>query len=76
VFTTTLTKLVGTIADSLANGDTLGLKDVKIQSAVVVAYLFGALIAGTLTVHKADAVVLLPFIVVALAFAAHRWAER
>jgi uncharacterized membrane protein YoaK (UPF0700 family) len=76
VFTTTLTKLVGTIADSLANGDTLGLKDVKIQSAVVVAYLFGALIAGTLTVHKVDAVVLLPFIVVALAFAAHRWAER
>jgi uncharacterized membrane protein YoaK (UPF0700 family) len=76
VFTTTLTKLVGTIADSLANGDTLGLKDVKIQSAVVVAYLFGALLAGALTVHKADAVVLLPFIVVALAFAAHRWAER
>src|SRR5579864_1327601 len=43
VFTTTLTKLVGTIADSLANGDALGLKDVKIQSAVVVSYLFGAL---------------------------------
>src|SRR5450755_1682633 len=42
VFTTTLTKLVGTIADSLANGDALGLKDVKIQSAVVVSYLFGA----------------------------------
>jgi uncharacterized membrane protein YoaK (UPF0700 family) len=76
VFTTTLTKLVGTIADSLANGDSLGLKDVKIQSAVVVAYLFGALIAGALIVHKADAVVLLPFIAVALAFAAHRWAGR
>jgi uncharacterized membrane protein YoaK (UPF0700 family) len=76
VFTTTLTKLVGTIADSLANGDTLGLKDVKIQSAVVVAYLFGALLAGALIVHKADAVVLLPFIVVALAFAVHRWADR
>jgi uncharacterized membrane protein YoaK (UPF0700 family) len=74
VFTTTLTKLVGTIADSLANGDALGLKDVKIQSAVVVAYLFGALLAGALIVHKADAVVLLPFIGVALAYAAHRWA--
>src|SRR5260221_5537752 len=72
VFTTTLTKLVGTIADSLANGDTLGLKDVKIQSAVVVAYLFGALIAGTLTVHKVEVVVWLPFAGVALAFVMHR----
>ena len=76
VFTTTLTRLVGTIADSLANGDSLGLKDVKIQSAVVVSYLFGALLAGALIVHKADAVVLLPFIGVALAYATHRWAER
>jgi uncharacterized membrane protein YoaK (UPF0700 family) len=76
VFTTTLTKLVGTIADSLANGDALGLKDVKIQSAVVVTYLFGALLAGALIVHKADAVVLLPFIGVALAFATHRWGHR
>lgn len=76
VFTTTLTKLVGTIADSLANGDALGLKDVKIQSAVVVAYLFGALLAGALIVHKTDAVVLLPFCGVALAFAAHRFAGR
>ena len=76
VFTTTLTKLVGTIADSLANGDALGLKDVKIQSAVVVSYLFGALLAGALIVNKADAVVLLPFIGVALAFAAHRWGRR
>jgi uncharacterized membrane protein YoaK (UPF0700 family) len=76
VFTTTLTKLVGTIADSLANGDSLGLKDVKLQSAVVVLYLFGALLAGALIVHKADAVVLLPFIGVALAYGTHRWAGR
>ena len=76
VFTTTLTKLVGTIADSLANGDSLGLKDVKIQSAVVVLYLFGALLAGALIVHKADAVVLLPFIGVAAAYGTHRWAAR
>jgi hypothetical protein len=50
VFTTTLTKLVGTIAASIANGDTLGLKDVKIQSAVVVSYLFGCW-KGTIERH-------------------------
>jgi uncharacterized membrane protein YoaK (UPF0700 family) len=72
VFTTTLTKLVGTIADSIANGDVSGLKDVKIQSAVVVAYLFGALLSGALIVRKAEEVVLLPFIGVALAFVVHR----
>jgi uncharacterized membrane protein YoaK (UPF0700 family) len=71
VFTTTLTKLVGTIADSIANGDVSGLKDVKIQSAVVVSYLFGALLSGALIVHKVEEVVLLPFIGVALAFAMH-----
>jgi uncharacterized membrane protein YoaK (UPF0700 family) len=76
VFTTTLTKLVGTIADSLAKGDALGLKDVKIQSAVVVSYLFGALLAGALVVHNAEAVVLLPFIGVALSFGVHHWSER
>ena len=76
VFTTTLTKLVGTIADSLANGDALGLKDVKIQSAVVVSYLFGALLAGALIVHKAELVVILPFVGVALAWATHRWLRR
>ncbi len=76
VFTTTLTKLVGTIADSLANGDALGLKDVKIQSAVVVSYLFGALLAGALIVRKADGVALLPFIGVAVAYSVHRWSGR
>jgi uncharacterized membrane protein YoaK (UPF0700 family) len=72
VFTTTLTKLVGTIADSIANGDVSGLKDVKIQSAVVVSYLFGALLSGALIVRNVEGVVLLPFIGVALAFAMHR----
>src|ERR1700675_1766542 len=76
VFTTTLTKLVGTIADSIANGDILGLKDVKIQSAVVVSYLFGALLSGALIVHKMEEVVLLPFVGVALAFAIHRRSHR
>ena len=72
VFTTTLTKLVGTIADSIANGDVSGLKDVKIQSGVVVSYLFGALLSGALIVRRAEEVVLLPFIGVALAFIMHR----
>lgn len=72
VFTTTLTKLVGTIADSIADGDVSGLKDVKIQSAVVVSYLFGALLSGVLIVRKVEEVVFLPFIGVALAFAMHR----
>jgi uncharacterized membrane protein YoaK (UPF0700 family) len=76
VFTTTLTKLVGTIADSIANGDMSGLKDVKIQSAVVVSYLFGALLSGALIVHKAEEVVLLPFIAVALAFTMQRLSAR
>jgi uncharacterized membrane protein YoaK (UPF0700 family) len=72
VFTMTLTKLVGTIADSIASGNVAGLKDVKIQSAVVVSYLFGALLSGALIVRKAEEVVLLPFVGVALAFAMHR----
>ena len=76
VFTTTLTKLVGTIADSIASGNVAGLKDVKIQSAVVVSYLFGALLSGALIVRKLEGVVLLPFIGVALALALHRLSHR
>jgi uncharacterized membrane protein YoaK (UPF0700 family) len=74
VFTTTLTKLVATVADSIANGDALGLEDVKIQSAVVVCYLFGALLAGSLVVHRMDTVVLLPLIGVAAAWGLQRMA--
>lgn len=76
VFTATLTKLVGTIADSIANGDMSGLKDVKIQSAVVVSYLFGALLSGAMVVRKIEEVVLLPFLGVALAFGMHRRSRR
>jgi uncharacterized membrane protein YoaK (UPF0700 family) len=76
VFTATLTKLVGTIADSIANGDMSGLKDVKIQSAVVVAYLFGALLSGAMVVRKVEEVALLPFIGVALALWLHRRSRR
>jgi uncharacterized membrane protein YoaK (UPF0700 family) len=71
VFTTTLTKLVGNIADSMANRDTLGLKDVKIQVSVVVSYLFGALLSGALIVHKVEAVVLLPFAGVGISLLIH-----
>jgi uncharacterized membrane protein YoaK (UPF0700 family) len=76
VFTTTLTKLVGTVADSIANGDAVGSKEVKIQSAVVVAYLFGALLSGALIIRKVDFVVMLPFVGVALALAVHRHLNR
>jgi uncharacterized membrane protein YoaK (UPF0700 family) len=76
VFTATLTKLVGTIADSIANGDMSGLKDVKIQSAVVVAYLFGALLSGAMVVRKVEEVALLPFVGVALAWWMHRRSRR
>jgi uncharacterized membrane protein YoaK (UPF0700 family) len=76
VFTTTLTKLVGTIADSIANGDVSGLKEVKIQGAVVVSYLFGALLSGALIVRKVEEVVLLPFIGVALALVMYRRSRR
>jgi uncharacterized membrane protein YoaK (UPF0700 family) len=72
VFTTTLTKLVSTVVDSIANGGVLGLKDVKIQSSVVVSYLFGALLSGALIVHKIGGVVVLPFLAVAIAFVIHR----
>jgi uncharacterized membrane protein YoaK (UPF0700 family) len=76
VFTTTLTKLVGTVADSIANGDALGLKDVKIQSSVVVSYLFGALLAGALIVHKIEVVVVLPVLGVAIALGLHLRSHR
>jgi uncharacterized membrane protein YoaK (UPF0700 family) len=76
VFTTTLTKLVGTIAGSIADGDSSALRDVKIQSVVVFSYLFGALLSGALIVRKVDGVVLLPVIGVACALISHRLALR
>jgi uncharacterized membrane protein YoaK (UPF0700 family) len=76
VFTTTLTKLVGAIADSIAAGDAGVLKDVKVQSSVVVCYLFGALLSGALIVRKVDEVAFLPFCGVACALAAHRWGRH
>lgn len=76
VFTTTLTRLVGTIADSLVDGDSSVLHDLKIQSSVVTSYLFGALLSGTLIVHKAEGVALLPFLGVGLSLAIHKMAWK
>jgi uncharacterized membrane protein YoaK (UPF0700 family) len=72
VFTTTLTKLVSAVVDSIANGGVVGLKDVKIQSSVVVSYLFGALLSGALIVHKLGGVAVVPFLAVAAAFLIQR----
>jgi uncharacterized membrane protein YoaK (UPF0700 family) len=76
VFTTTLTKLVGTITGSIADGDSSALRDVKMQSAVIFSYLSGALLSGALIVRKADGVALLPVIGVAFALAVHLRAGR
>lgn len=76
VFTTTLTKLVGTIAGAIADGDSSVLKELKIQSAVVLSYLFGALLSGALIVRKADGVALLPVVGVAVALVLHRRTRR
>jgi uncharacterized protein YqgC (DUF456 family) len=72
VFTTTLTNLASTVVDSIANGGIFGLKDVKIQSSVVVSYLFGALLSGALIAHKMGGVVVVPFLAVATAFLIQR----
>lgn len=76
VFTTTLTKLVGTLAGSIADGDTSALREMKMQSSVVFSYLFGALLSGALIVRKADGVALLPVIAVASALVVHRMGRR
>jgi uncharacterized membrane protein YoaK (UPF0700 family) len=76
VFTTTLTKLVGTVADSIATGDAGLLREVKIQGSVVVSYLFGALLSGAFVVRRADEVAVLPFCALAAALAVHRWGHR
>jgi uncharacterized membrane protein YoaK (UPF0700 family) len=72
VFTTTLTRLVTTITDSIVTRDGGAWNDVKIQSSVVGSYLLGALLAGSLIVRRVEGVVVLPFMGVALAFACHR----
>ena len=76
VFTTTLTKLVATITDSIVTRDSGALNQIRIQSSVVGSYLVGALLAGSLIVRRVDGVVVLPCIGVALAFACHRRSSR
>lgn len=73
VFTTTLTRLVGGIADAIATADSTKLHEVRVQITLVASYLVGALLTGVLAVQKVSAVVFLPLMGVALAFAAHRF---
>ena len=77
VFTTTLTRLVASIADSLSQGESSSTPgELKIQSVVVMAYLFGALLAGTLVVNQVSVVTLLPLLGAGGAYAVHRFARR
>jgi uncharacterized membrane protein YoaK (UPF0700 family) len=76
VFTTTLTRLVGSIADAIATADSTALQGVRVQITLVAAYLVGALLAGVLAVHKMPAVAFLPLIGVAIAFAAHCFSRK
>lgn len=69
VFTTTLTRLIGGIADAIATRNSTGLRDVGEQITLIASYLLGALLAGILTVHHASGVVFLPLASVAVAFA-------
>jgi uncharacterized membrane protein YoaK (UPF0700 family) len=74
VFTMTITKLVGAVTNSIADAKPSGLRDVKIQSSVVVSYLCGALLAAAMSIHRVAVVVMLPLFGVALALAVH-WRE-
>ncbi len=71
VFTTTLTRLLGHIADAIATRTSTGLEDVREQVTLIASYLSGALLAGLLAVHQMSSVVLLPLAGVAVALAAH-----
>jgi uncharacterized membrane protein YoaK (UPF0700 family) len=71
VFTTTLTRLVGGITDSIATRNATALHEVRAQIALVASYLLGALLAGMLAVHALKEVVFLPMFAVAIALAAH-----
>jgi uncharacterized membrane protein YoaK (UPF0700 family) len=72
VFTTTLTRLIGGIADAVATRDSTGVRDIREQMALIASYLLGALLAGVLTVHHISGVMFLPLAGVAVAWAAHR----
>jgi uncharacterized membrane protein YoaK (UPF0700 family) len=71
VFTTTLTRLLGGIADAIATRTSTGLRDVREQVTLIASYLLGALSAGTLAIHEISGGVFLPLGGVAVALAAH-----
>jgi uncharacterized membrane protein YoaK (UPF0700 family) len=71
VFTTTLTRLVGGIADAIASRSSNGLGEVREQIKLVASYVSGALLAGFLAAHRIGGVAFLPLGGVAVAFTAH-----
>jgi uncharacterized membrane protein YoaK (UPF0700 family) len=73
VFTTTLTRLIGGIADAIATRNSTGLRDIREQMGLIASYLLGALLAGVLSVHDVSAVVFLPLAGVAVALVAHQF---
>jgi uncharacterized membrane protein YoaK (UPF0700 family) len=73
VFTTTLTRLIGGIADAIATRNSSGVRDIREQVSLIASYLLGALLAGVLSVHDVSAVVFLPLAGVAVALIAHQF---
>lgn len=73
VFTTTLTRLIGGIADAIATRNSSGVRDIREQVTLIASYLLGALLAGVLSVHDVSAVVFLPLAGVAVALLAHKF---
>jgi uncharacterized membrane protein YoaK (UPF0700 family) len=71
VFTTTLTRLVGSITDAIVTANAGALQGSGVQLALLVSYLAGALLAGVLSFQRISGVVLLPLAGVTLALAAH-----
>ncbi|MBV9913050.1 MAG: DUF1275 domain-containing protein [Sinobacteraceae bacterium] len=75
VFTTTLTRLVGNAVDCLF-GHREQLREMRVQGAVVICYLCGALLSAYLVIRHIALVVLLPLIGVAMALVSQRHAAR
>ena len=73
VFTTTLTRLIGGIADAIVTRNPTGLRDIREQMGLIGSYLSGALLAGVLIVNRWNAaVVFQPLAGVAVALIAHQ----
>jgi uncharacterized membrane protein YoaK (UPF0700 family) len=76
VFTTTLTRLIGGIADAIATRNSTGIRDIREQMTLISSYLLGALLAGVLAVHGMHGVVFLPLVGVAVSLGAHQSGGR